>query len=392
MQKWLFPLMLILAGVLCGFGLITGLLMALPDLVFETTDYYQRTSANQTLRIQFRPRDGDLFPALPGRIRPPEQNDPLTDFTIRWDADSFRIPALTSDHYPIAVFGDSFTEGYNVATPYADRIAEALALPVRNYGYRAYGPVEVSQAITQFAPIETRDWVIYGYFSGNDLGDALRPPKVDTRSPIGVWSALFTRFNPPDPFAPAERYDFPMPVIIGGNYYDLAFVWYYWWWQIGDPADYAASRNLTVVAESLDRADLAIPSETCKALVFIPTKEQLYYPYIYPSERRWIREARYVPRLAPDQTLYFSPQPIDESQEAAFIATLDHQHDAIARLIATRPDWVWIDLMPAFERAVAEGQLLYYPYDSHWNQAGHDLAGRVIAEALRAHPECFRPS
>lgn len=389
MQKWLFPIILILSGVFCGFGLITAFLMFFPDLVFGTTSYYQRISADQTITVQFRPRDGDLFPALPGRIRPPEHNEPMTDFTIRWDADGFRLPAMTADQYPIAVFGDSFTEGYNVAMPYADRIAEALDLPVRNYGYRAYGPVEVAQAITQFAPIEARDWVIYGYFSGNDLGDAVRPPKVDTQSPIGIWSALLTRLDAPDPFAPAERYDFPMPVIIGGNYYDLAFVWYYWWWQIGDPADYAASRNLATLDESLDAADAAIDPETCKALVFIPTKEQLYYRYIYASERRWIREARYVPHLAPDQTLYFSPQPISESAEPEFMTALYHQRDAITTLIAARPDWVLIDLLPAFESAVAEGQLLYYPYDSHWNQAGHDLAGRVIAESMQAYPECF---
>jgi hypothetical protein len=49
---------------------------------------------------------------------------------------------------------------------------------------------------------------------------------------------------------------------------------------------------------------------------------------------------------------------------------------------------LFIDLLPAFEEAVARGDLLYYPYDTHWNQAGHNLAAQVIAEALRGEPGC----
>src|SRR5690606_31709083 len=85
------------------------------------------------------------------------------------------------------------------------------------------------------------------------------------------------------------HYDFPMPVIIGGNYYEMAFLSYYWWWQTGDIDDYLQSRNFAVISESLDRIASATPDDACLVLVFIPTKEQLYYPYIYETERQWVR-------------------------------------------------------------------------------------------------------
>ena len=36
----------------------------------------------------------------------------------------------------------------------------------------------------------------------------------------------------------------------------------------------------------------------------------------------------------------------------------------------------------------AAGELVYYPYDSHWNQAGHNLAAQTIADAMRNIPGC----
>jgi hypothetical protein len=37
---------------------------------------------------------------------------------------------------------------------------------------------------------------------------------------------------------------------------------------------------------------------------------------------------------------------------------------------------------------VNQGELLYYPYDSHWNQAGHDLAAQTIAETMQSTADC----
>lgn len=388
---------LIAGGVLLTLALLTLLMMLFPRPFVGAIDYYERTEPNLTRELFFRNIDGDLFVAMPGRVRPPEREEMLAQFVIGWDADGFRVSETPADTYPIAAFGDSFTEAVNVARPWTDILAAELGVGVRNYGYRAYGPLEVARAAREVLAREPRDWAIYAYFSGNDLGDALHGPKVDTRSPLAVWRAFLDRFTPtqqtitPQPQLKQDGYDYPMPVIIGGNYYELAFLPYYWWWHVGTLDVFNNSRNFAVFNESLDAFAAAAESETCKLLVFIPTKEQLYYRYIHPDERQWIRavgSALMLPRAG--EAIVIQDAPFTEAEEAQFLEQLYGQRDAVQALIESKPEWRFLDLLPAFEAAVAEGRLLYYPYDTHWNQDGHTLAAQTIAEYMRAHPECDR--
>ena len=73
--------------------------------------------------------------------------------------------------------------------------------------------------------------------------------------------------------------------------------------------------------------------------------------------------------------------------DADLIAHLSDQRDAMATLAAEK-GWIFVDLLEPFREQVALGELLYYQYDTHWNQAGHDLAAALIVEAMRQHPEC----
>jgi hypothetical protein len=38
----------------------------------------------------------------------------------------------------------------------------------------------------------------------------------------------------------------------------------------------------------------------------------------------------------------------------------------------------YLDLTSHFQEEAAAGVELYYPFDTHWNQGGHDLAARTI--------------
>lgn len=380
-----------LGCMLCG---LTAALMLFPDALIGRTSYVTRFQPNQTMALLWKPSDGDVFAALPGRVRPPADDSPYVGFELGWDADGFRVPAAASATYPIAVFGDSFTEGFAVPKPYPDGLAEILGVGVRNYGYRAYGPVEVAQVAEEFAAKEPRTWLIWGFFSGNDMGDALRDPRIDTSTPWAAWGAFFTRFAPPAPTQTPRlgadgqpQYDFPMPVIIGGNYYELAFVPYYWYWQQAPLRGFEASRNYAVVREALE-ALTTVEASACKALVFIPTKEQLYLPYVHPNSRQFLRAVNQRTRLTDSGALTYVEAPVSDADEPAFFESLYGLRDAMRGLTESQPGWVFIDLLPAFEDAVARGELLYYPYDTHWNQAGHDLAAQVIADAMRATPGC----
>jgi len=55
--------------------------------------------------------------------------------------------------------------------------------------------------------------------------------------------------------------------------------------------------------------------------------------------------------------------------------------------IAQRLGVSFIDLLPAFQRAVVEGQPLYYDFDKHWTAAGHAVAADAIQRGLREQPQ-----
>jgi hypothetical protein len=393
LRKLLTAAGLMLLGLAAALVALTVVMMVAPRPFLGSTSYYDRLTRGVSQPIEYRNIDGDLFVALPGRVRPPETIETLAAFTITWDADGFREPAFPAVAYPVAVFGDSFTESVNTPIPYPDGLSAQLGVGVRNYGYRAYGPREIAQAAAEVAGREPRRWLIYGYFSGNDLGDAVRPPKIDTRSPLAVWDALIARLSgrlvtaPPLTVNVTGQYDFPMPVIIGDKYYELAFLPYYLWWQIAPDEGFEASANWQVVSDTLDALTESVDADACRLLMFIPTKEQLYYPYIYPSERRWLRGVGSVMVIEAGGRLAMRDAPYDELTESERMLHFTDQRDALARL-AVEKGWQFLDLSVAFGEAVAQGELLYYPFDTHWNQAGHDLAAEVIAGYLRAHPEC----
>lgn len=374
-------------GIVAAFALATCMLALFPNLLFPEEfqhDRFARDEAGTQIEAVFRLMDGDLFAYLPGRIRPPENNDVLTRFTLAWDENGFRVPYHEAEAYPIAVLGDSFAEGIQVPHPWPNKLAQEWDIPIYNYGYRGYGAAEAEQIVKEFFPQQTPEVVLYMHFSGNDMMDATRDAPVEARSPF-LWVpylAAEAADNASDEIerrTPDDDYAFPLPIIIGGNYYEMAFHPEYLWQQPAPQGGFANTAAMRQINQTLDTVETHTdPAKRCLVFIFAPSKPQLYYPYIYDTERRWVRESAW--RLARDERdhLYLTPREIAPDEEPAFIESFDDQRDAIAATLAERPEWHFIDLLPIFKDAVAAGELLYFRFDTHWNEQGHDLALRTI--------------
>lgn len=396
---WWQRIALMLGGVGLAVLLMTGLVAAFPGLMPTQTgkDVARSQSAGQATRVVFRYLDGDLFAWMPGRIRPPDEDRALVTYTINWDEDGFRVPAQTAERYPIVALGDSFTEGPNVPLPWPDQLAENLGRPVRNLGYRGYGPQENADVAATYMGEDGREWVLYGHFSGNDVLTAQYDDEdlIQERSPFFLIPFLAESaqeiLNPtPAPTPdPDQQYDFPMPVIVADQFYEMALLDDYLWWQLAPEAGFEGTLAWQRLRAALTTIEDAITPTTCRAVIFIPTKPQLYYPYIHAGPRQFIRQQAQRP-VVNDETgwMTLEPYPVTAEEEAdQLIADFGQQRDALARL-AAEEGWRFIDLLPAFQQAAAEGDLLYYRYDTHWNQAGHALAAEVIAEAMRTAEGC----
>lgn len=391
--SWRVNLLLIGGGIAFAIVLVVVILALFPGLIGgQDADRYTRDAAGTVMDVAFKLSDGDMFVFFPESIRPPDPDRVLYEYAIAWDSDGFRVPQQTADNYPIAAFGDSFTEAPVVPTPWVDLLAEMLDVPVRNYGYRGYGPEETAQAAEEFAGAEPRTWLLYAFFAGNDLNDTNKAQKIEERGPLLLLPFLLRQatenLSQPTPFPSDHHFDYPMGVIIGDKYYDFVPLDAFLWAQLAPPEGFAATRPYRIVGESLDRMAASVDENTCLAFIFIPTKEQIYYRYIHEGYRRWLRDRAERWQIGNDGTITLESAPVSEADEPQIIAQLTAQRDAMAELVESKPRWRFLDLLPAFEAAASNGEMLYFQYDTHWNMDGHQLAAQTIADFMQTQDDC----
>lgn len=389
--------LLITVGTAFAIGLVLLVLYLFPSLTGADDNPLARAEAGQTLPVEFWLTDGDYFFHQQGRIRPPEEDILLDSYTITWDENGFRVPAMQAEQYPIVAFGDSFTEGTTVAQPWVDLLASELDTPVENLGYRGYGPKEIAFTAENFLGDDPRSWVLYMHFSGNDLSNANRPldNNLTNRQPVSqlAWLTrqLISGTRAQVVENPTGQYDYPMPVIIGGGYYEIALLEDLLWWQVAPEGGFLDTNTFDVIGDALTTVETLAPDNACRAVIFAPSKEQIYYPYIHEDVRQWVRGIARQTVVNSRGTVVLEDMPLAEADEAEFIASLGDQRDAL-RALAEENGWLFIDLLEpfqqvAYERGIASESLLYYQYDGHWSPAGHELATQVISEFMREHAD-----
>ena len=328
-------------------------------------------------RFIFTDYNGDNFAHQQGLVRPPATNRVLEDVTIFRDEDGFRRPAIAADSYPIIAIGDSFTDGGQ--TPWIDYLAGALNMPVRNLGWRGFGPLEYVQIMRDYGD-DGHEWILIAFFEGNDLGniatsqEALKTREMLTSSATAV---------PPD--APAEAFGIPtrdwyLYPLSHPNLGDIAYLSSYLWWLNGDSETYAQSQNIRMLRESLLEIQ-AMAGDACLGLVYIPSKEHVYFPYADPQgNRQYVLENGGQLVINGAGWLDIADGAVDY---ATWDANKDNLHGVVTDMLADMDGWTLIDLLPAFLDMAGDGVQTYYPYDSHWSDAGHRLAGETVAGVVQ---------
>lgn len=380
-------LLLVAGGVTCAFLTFYLIFTLFPDLSPEGKALFvdQRPGGE---RYIFTVYDGDTFRHQPGLVRPPAENEVLED-ALRWyDADGFREPTekdRIADHYPIIVLGDSFTEGGE--TPWVDVLAESLDTPVRNLGWRGFGPLEEAQVMAQYGT-DQHEWVLIAYFEGNDLSNVNTAfLRLQDEGTISIdrtrnFAETTENYQPPAPVANAENaYLYPLIHEIGDQQYEIAYVSDYLWWLNGSFATFSQSKNMELTASAF--LDIkAHAGAACVGIVYVPSKEHLYFPYSDPAGNlQYVLQNGRSLRLDHEGWLGFA-EDFEAQTYDTVLANLNHQRDAI-KMLAAEHDLYFFDLTPAFQDHLDDGKLLYYPYDSHWTQDGHELAGETVARDLQ---------
>jgi hypothetical protein len=117
-------------------------------------------------------------------------------------------------------------------------------------------------------------------------------------------------------------------------------------------------------------------------LVYLPSKEHLYLPHLSDDDivKRVFTGVRTI-ELGATQFLQ------NANQTATLELTRQHINDQAQLLadFAAQNHIQFLDLTPYFQKEASGGIELYYPFDTHWNQQGQDLAAERIANYVEQY-------
>lgn len=330
---------------------------------------------------------------------------PSPPVDVRYNSAGFRDPEHDSRKragvFRVIVLGDSYLEGYSVEL--VDSFARQLETELRRYNLNAevinlgvggYGTLQEYLVFHHIGSLYQPDLVLLGFSFSNDLQDndfelgsafarsrgqnTRRRPFLDPSS--REWTILQPDFEASRRlFEGAAKADQRPSRATGGT---------------------PSSRVLTALRGLANQIGLTSPPSG----ELDPVETGVVGPYLCtepPAIRRsWVTTGRILERLNDEvsdlggQLVVFSvPWIAEVNWRNAWLfglrtaalgeACIDgaRAHDRLAELL--EPLAVpYLDLLPAFRSAAAEGAELFGDRDTHWNAAGHELASQKLQEFL----------
>lgn len=387
---WAPNLLLVVTGLVFSFVLIQGLIAFFPQVLprqLRPNPYDQRTQRPDDVEITYHVGDGDLFIAQPGSVAPPANpTEVLTHYEVNFDGDGFRRPLVEAQSYPIITIGDSFTDDLHVPLPWPDVLADELATPVRNLGFQGYGPQDYARVAQLYGSQQPHDWVVVGYFEGNDLVTAI----VDEENPLtlpavareAIEAALGDKGTPDYGEGP---WKYPLDMQLGNRTEPLAIFEFYLWFLNGELSTFEQSAEVVALGDLLAEID-AQTDDACVLLAYFPAKSHIYLPYVNNLDgRAAILSSALEVTLDADNRLEAVPVTMPFE---TLLERLDNQSMAVENLVQDKGIH-FVNLATPFKQAAARGQMLYYTYDTHPNEQGHRLAGETIANYIEGHSACI---
>ncbi len=385
--------LLVLLGLVIALGSVEMLMRAFPNWVpleVRVNPPARRVKAFIDETYDLRQSDGDLWHYMRGNIVPlsPDQDQVVAHVHMITDAHGFRNSPPEKATYGIVALGDSFTRASGVAIPWTQKLAEYTGSDVLNLGEVGFGPQDELKVLRQYGLKKQPQWVIMAYFEGNDLYDAasyeqanpfilLRFGRYILSRSIEAWHE---KRSGTASAAVISNYSYPITITINHKELEMVFFSSYISWLSLSEEAISASHNYRLVRETiLQVQELSESAGANFLLVYVPSKSHVYLPYVNNPDT--------IARV-------FTDVPVIELDDTGFLQFRDdtatpelvRQHmDDQARLLAdfaAENHIRFLNLTPIFQEEAGTGAELYYPFDTHWNQLGHDLAAGSINEYI----------
>jgi hypothetical protein len=288
--------------------------------------------------------------------------------TFRTDHQGFRN-ATDRDRADVVFVGDSFTEAGNVADSdtFVERVAAAREWTARNLGRAGYGPPSELVVLRDYALPCRPKWIVWQIAESNDLFDAWsyqrwrsqleRSPDAQPELPT-VDSGARRRYSPTFLLFRAlarcetRRLEGVFPSREHGpvsmRFYSEVTKYHR---AAGNPGWPPTETAL------MEGARLAREGNARLIVLLIPMKIRVYGDLV-----RWSAAARPTPL-------------VDLPRRASLGYALEQRcrELGVPFLDATEP----------LRSAVREGDLVYFPLDTHLSPAGHQVVAELVVEAIR---------
>ncbi len=327
-----------------------------------------------------------------GIVPPGEECDRERFADVYVPADSLGFPNPADlDRADVLLIGDSFAVAAGALRPAGlqARLGEATGLTVCNLGVAAVGPVHEEWLLENVGFAKAPRAVIWFLFSGNDVSGTLAPllykrkgqetygkAYADRRAPQLVLPdlarAFFSAKQEPEGREPLPGFVFrladgePQPIWFHPGEV-LQLQWSREDWE-KNPAWKAAGEILVRVRDGCERRGIRL------LLVYLPTKAEVYLPYVEPDAALTLRTASSG-----------LPEPLTEDPASFLRRVLEHRGDLeqVFHAFCEAEGVPFLSATPYLESLARAGELGFLVCDTHWQTVGQETLLEPLIALLR---------
>jgi hypothetical protein len=308
--------------------------------------------------------------------------DPVpVEYVSTFNEHGFRVNSSMAP-FDIVVIGDSYVAfGERDDMTLSEMLQRASGHSTYNMGLGWYGPYQYLGLLQRYALDLKPKYALFCFFSGNDMRDTRHYERWRTGGTYYDYSAdrgLIRRFffALGGAFAALREAAGSALAALGSGsrggedrvHPDIGLVhqherlvpmsFAYWnppatAERLLDSGEWRALRNIV-----LEFKEESLRHGITPVLVYLPHKMEVYGELVSDQSGAEVRERLQQQLAHPDNSV----QAFRALSEAVQVPL--------------------IDVTPRFRAAAREEHLLYYPFDTHWNPAGRELAAKIIAEEL----------
>lgn len=380
--------------VFCLFEIFPALvLLTHLDNVLGYYAYKANYIPDPELVFREKPFDRRVIHDFTGTQYSPRYGIEVQPYSIEWimDKDGFRNQRVAAAA-DIVVLGDSYIEyGSNEADTFVGRLEEKLPrLSARNLGKSGYSVGQYVQVLKRFGLQYKPRLALMAFYEGNDVPE-VRDYLLWKSGRTSELRGYLFKFATDSLW---RRY----AVAVGATMVEFR--------KIIASIDEVLLEKFAIIRGYAPRIhpDVAILNLNGRLSpkLFIDkvpemTVDQMLATEEFQAIRDFFNEFREVcqtNRITP--LVLYIPTALQvyatyttQASGAQWLAVRDRQiavrqnTETAIKIVADESGLDFISFTPVFERAAAEGKMVYYALDAHWNAEGREIAARFVADVLK---------